>query len=66
MYNLKKSVSLVWALLLCGLVGLLPGSSGASPENQEGLKKVALSLEKALHSCVERTPDFVCSGTAGW
>jgi hypothetical protein len=64
MYNFKKGVAAFWVLLLFGSAALLPGSSGASGESQEGLKKVAVSLEKALPALVASKDYRSASNTA--
>lgn len=64
MYNFNKGMAALWVLLLCGSAALVPGSVGASGENQEGLKKVAVSLEKALPALLSSQDYRSASNTA--
>jgi hypothetical protein len=64
MRNLRKSMAVLRIVLLCGSAALVLGSSGASGENQEGLRKVALSLEKTLPALVSAKDYRSASNTA--
>jgi hypothetical protein len=63
MDRIKRNVTLAWILALCGIAAFVPGS-GASAEDQGGLKKVALSLEKALPALVAARDYRSASNTA--
>ena len=67
MYQLNKRLNVLWVSVLFGTAALVPASSSADwklAQNQDGLKQVALSLEKALPAFVSSEDYRSASNTA--
>jgi hypothetical protein len=62
MYALKKSLAVLYASVMLSIATLVPNSSGA--QDQQGLKAVAASLEKALPGLVSSGDYRSASNTA--